>query len=72
MPMPACPECGTTLTIHVCGSGEHPTLYKCMLCRTLFLGIESPTRAQARLRGHDGDDLSRATPRAAPEPHAGD
>jgi hypothetical protein len=66
MPMPACPECGTTLTMLVCGSGEHPTLYKCMLCRTLFLGIESATRAQARRPGH-GPDLSRATPPAAPE-----
>lgn len=65
--MPACPECGTTLTLLVCGSGEHPTLYKCMLCRALFLGIESATRARARLSGQGQDDLSRATPRAVPD-----
>ena len=65
MPMPACPECGTTLTFLVCGSGEHPTLYKCMLCRGLFFGIESATRARARGLGHDRDDVSPAAPRAA-------
>jgi transposase-like protein len=65
MPMPACPECGTTLTVLVCGSGEHPTLYKCLLCRALFFGIESATRSRARVPGPGRDDLSRAKPRAA-------
>ncbi len=65
MPMPACPKCGTTLTFLVCGSGEHPTLYKCMFCRELFLGIESATRSKARVPAPGRDDPSPAQPRAA-------
>ena len=65
--MPACPECGTTLTFLVCGSGDHPTLYRCMFCLTLFLGIESARRAQAHLPGHEHDGLSRTTRRAVPD-----
>jgi hypothetical protein len=67
MPMPACPECGTTLTILVCGSGEHPTLYKCLLCRALFLGIESTTRAPARPSGRGQHNLGQTSSRAAPD-----
>lgn len=58
MAMPACPECGTTLTFLVCGSGDHPTLYRCMLCRALFLGIESASRRPTPLSGHGHDGLS--------------
>lgn len=65
MAMPACPECGTTLTFLVCGSGEHPTLYRCMLCRALFLGIESTSRSQAGVQRHNRDDLGQAVRRAA-------
>ncbi len=65
MPMPACPDCGTTLTFLVCGSGDHPTLYKCMLCRVLFLGIESANRSSARGQRPDWNDLSDAAPRGA-------
>lgn len=67
MPMPACPECGTTLTFLVCGSGEHPTLYKCMFCRVLFLGIESAARSRARGQHPGRGDLSEAVPRGAPD-----
>ena len=65
--MPACPECSTTLTVLVCGSGEHPTLYKCLLCRTLFLGIEAAFRSQWRARRCSRDGLSEASPRIARE-----
>ena len=65
MAMPACPECGTTLTFLVCGSGEHPTLYRCMLCRELFFGIESQTRSKPGVRGPGRYDLRRPAPSAA-------
>lgn len=66
MAMPACPECGTTLTFNVCGSGDHPTLYRCMLCRELFFGIESQTRSKPAGRAAGRNDLRRP-PRAAHE-----
>ncbi len=62
MPMPACPDCGTTLTFLVCGSGDHPTLYKCMLCRVLFFGIESANRSSARGPRSGQDTVSEAAP----------
>jgi|GEM_PF-6184946 len=37
--MPACPDCGSTLSVPLCHPGERPVFFRCMLCRAVFLTL---------------------------------